>query len=79
VDRPDRLSDSLSGRRRVSRAPSASPPEQFQALFDSLFKVLFIFPSRYLFLSVSAVFSLGRISARWVHSQTTGFMKCACV
>ncbi|KAH0438221.1 hypothetical protein IEQ34_026140 [Dendrobium chrysotoxum] len=42
------------------RPPSASLP-QFQALFDSLFKVLFIFPSRYLSLSVlSPVFSLGR-------------------
>ena len=34
---------------------------QFQALFDSLFKVLFIFPSRYLFaIGLSPVFSLGR-------------------
>ncbi|KAK7232989.1 hypothetical protein RIF29_47116 [Crotalaria pallida] len=37
------------------------PPSQFQALFDSLFKVLFIFPSRYLFaIGLSPVFSLGR-------------------
>ncbi|KAK7333920.1 hypothetical protein VNO80_30701 [Phaseolus coccineus] len=36
------------------------PSQQFQALFDSLFKVLFIFPSRYLFgISLSPVFSLG--------------------
>ena len=35
------------------------PPQQFQALFDSLFKVLFIFPSRYLFaIGLSPVFSL---------------------
>ncbi|RZB70560.1 hypothetical protein D0Y65_035507 [Glycine soja] len=41
------------------RPPSAS--RQFQALFDSLFKVLFIFPSRYLFpIGLSPVFSLGR-------------------
>ena len=37
--------------------PSASF-EQFQALFDSLFKVLFIFPSRYLFaIGLSQIFS----------------------
>ncbi|KAF1855781.1 hypothetical protein Lal_00045049 [Lupinus albus] len=42
------------------RPPSASL-RQFQALFDSLFKVLFIFPSRYLFaIGLSPVFSLGR-------------------
>ena len=36
-------------------------PRQFQALFDSLFKVLFIFPSRYLFaIGLSPIFSLGR-------------------
>src|SRR6266487_2304070 len=29
--------------------PHPLPSRQFQALFDSLFKVLFIFPSRYLF------------------------------
>ena len=35
------------------------PPQQFQALFDSLFKVLFIFPSRYLFaIGLLPVFSL---------------------
>ncbi|KAI9070837.1 hypothetical protein K1719_047182 [Acacia pycnantha] len=31
------------------RQPHPLPSRQFQALFDSLFKVLFIFPSRYLF------------------------------
>ena len=37
------------------------PSRQFQALFNSLFKVLFIFPSRYLFaIGLSPVFSLGR-------------------
>eukprot|EP00253_Pinus_taeda_P005146 PITA_05146 len=37
------------------------PSRKFQALFNSLFKVLFIFPSRYLFaISLSLVFSLGR-------------------
>jgi hypothetical protein len=35
------------------------PPQQFQALFNSLFKVLFIFPSQYLFaIGLSPVFSL---------------------
>ncbi|KAK7375584.1 hypothetical protein VNO78_35528 [Psophocarpus tetragonolobus] len=43
------------------RPPSASL-RQFQALFDSLFKVLFIFPSRYLFaIGLSPVLGLGRI------------------
>ncbi|KAG2380533.1 uncharacterized protein HKW66_Vig0173120 [Vigna angularis] len=42
------------------RPPSASL-RQFQSLFDSLFKVLFIFPSRYLFaIGLSPIFSLGR-------------------
>ena len=42
-------------------SPHPLPPRQFQALFDSLFKVLFIFPSRYLFaIGLSPVFSLGR-------------------
>lgn len=41
--------------------PHSLPSRQFQALFDSLFKVLFIFPSRYLFaIGLSPVFSLGR-------------------
>ncbi|KAK7370382.1 hypothetical protein VNO78_37718 [Psophocarpus tetragonolobus] len=41
--------------------PHPLPSQQFQALFDSLFKVLFIFPSRYLFaIGLSPVFSLGR-------------------
>ena len=44
------------------------PPQQFQALFDSLFKVLFIFPSRYLFaIGLSPVFSL-----RWNLPPTLG-------
>ncbi|KAI9070561.1 hypothetical protein K1719_047475 [Acacia pycnantha] len=43
------------------RQPHPLPSRQFQALFDSLFKVLFIFPSRYLFaIGLSPVFSLGR-------------------
>ncbi|KAK8526771.1 hypothetical protein V6N13_067943 [Hibiscus sabdariffa] len=42
--------------------PHRFPPGQFQALFDSLFKVLFIFPSRYLFaIGLSPVFSLDGI------------------
>ncbi|KAG4109632.1 hypothetical protein ERO13_1Z049640v2 [Gossypium hirsutum] len=41
--------------------PHLLPSRQFQALFDSLFKVIFIFPSRYLFaIDLSAVFSLGQ-------------------
>ncbi|KAK7375557.1 hypothetical protein VNO78_35582 [Psophocarpus tetragonolobus] len=37
--------------------PHPLPSRQFQALFDSLFKVLFIFPSRYLFaIGLSPVF-----------------------
>ncbi|KAK7405634.1 hypothetical protein VNO78_07185 [Psophocarpus tetragonolobus] len=41
--------------------PHPLPSRQFQALFDSLFKVLFIFPSRYLFaIGLLLVFSLGR-------------------
>lgn len=41
--------------------PHPLPSRQFQALFDSLFKVLFIFPSRYLFaVGLSPLFSLGR-------------------
>ncbi|PKA48993.1 hypothetical protein AXF42_Ash019531 [Apostasia shenzhenica] len=40
--------------------PHPLPSRQFQALFDSLFKVLFIFPSRYLFaIGLLPVFSLG--------------------
>ena len=46
--------------RRIA-SPHPLPSRQFQALFDSLFKVLFIFPSRYLFaIGLSPVFSLGR-------------------
>ncbi|CAL9196548.1 unnamed protein product [Musa hybrid cultivar] len=42
------------------RPPSASLPA-ISILFDSLFKVLFIFPSRYLFaIGLSPIFSLGR-------------------
>ncbi|KAK8660387.1 hypothetical protein V6N13_051313 [Hibiscus sabdariffa] len=33
-------------------SPHPLPSEQFQALFDSLFKVIFIFPSQYLFAIV---------------------------
>ncbi|KAK8684335.1 hypothetical protein V6N13_040365 [Hibiscus sabdariffa] len=41
--------------------PHLFPSRQFQALFDSLFKVLFIFPSRYMFaIGLSPVFSFGR-------------------
>lgn len=52
---PDRV------RPRRIASPHPLPSRQFQALFDSLFKVLFIFPSRYLFaIGLSPIFSLGR-------------------
>ena len=36
------------------------PSQQFQVLFNSLFKVLFIFPSRYLFaIGLLSIFSFG--------------------
>ena len=41
--------------------PQSVPSQQFQVLFNSLFKVLFIFPSRYLFaIGLSPVFSFRR-------------------
>lgn len=61
---PSRAADRLTPFRiRPGRiaSPHPLPSRQFQALFDSLFKVLFIFPSRYLFtIGLSPVFSLGR-------------------
>ena len=46
---------------RATQSLQSLPPQQFQALFNSLFKGLFIFPSRYLFaIGLSPVFSLGR-------------------
>ena len=70
------------GRREPGRTrgfPSL-PPQQFQVLFNSLFKVLFIFPSRYLFaIGLPPVFSL-----RWdlppafgLHSQATRLCESA--
>ncbi|KAK1257708.1 hypothetical protein QJS04_geneDACA023572 [Acorus gramineus] len=48
-------------RPRHTASPHPLPSRQFQALFDSLFKVLFILPSRYLFaIGLSPVFSLRR-------------------
>ncbi|KAK8684323.1 hypothetical protein V6N13_040353 [Hibiscus sabdariffa] len=44
----DRLSPFHIRPRRIA-GPHPLPSRQFQTLFDSLFKVLFIFPSRYLF------------------------------
>ena len=42
-----------------TRSFQTLPPQQFQALFNSLFKGLFIFPSQYLFaIGLSPVFSL---------------------
>ncbi|KAG9438819.1 hypothetical protein H6P81_021224 [Aristolochia fimbriata] len=62
--RPSRRRDRLSPIRALTRriaGPHPLPSRQFQALFDSLFKVLFIFPSRYLFaIGLSPLFSLGR-------------------
>ena len=41
--------------------PQSVPSQQFQVLFNSLFKVLFIFPSRYLFaIGLSPLFSFRR-------------------
>ncbi|KAL2246421.1 UNVERIFIED_CONTAM: hypothetical protein Sindi_2910300, partial [Sesamum indicum] len=62
--RPEPIADRLSPfhiRPGRIAGPHPLPSRQFQALFDSLFKVLFIFPSRYLFaIGLSPVFSLGR-------------------
>ena len=64
VDVPSRLADRHKPfhiRPRHIAGPHPLPSRQFQALFDSLFKVLFIFPSRYLFaIGLSPIFSLGR-------------------
>ena len=56
---------SIQPTRRGRRVPGRThdvpslPSQQFQALFNSLFKVLFIFPSRYLFaIGLPSVFSL---------------------
>ncbi|PHT25930.1 Regulator of rDNA transcription protein 15 [Capsicum baccatum] len=60
--RVDRRTGSSSFHIRPGRiaGPHPLPSRQFQALFDSLFNVLFIFPSRYLFaIGLSPVFSLG--------------------
>ena len=72
---PARAPPRSAGRRRApSRVragrvagPHPLPSRQFQALFDPLFKVLFIFPSRYLFaIGLSRVFCLGRsLPPRW--------------
>ncbi|KAJ4699505.1 Regulator of rDNA transcription protein 15 [Melia azedarach] len=63
VRAPSRSADRLSPfhiRPGRIAGPHPLPSRQFQALFDSLFKVLF-FPSRYLFaIGLSPVFSLGR-------------------
>lgn len=61
--RAERQTGSSPFRIRPGRVagPHPLPSRQFQALFDSLFKVLFTFPSRYLFaIGLSPVFSLGR-------------------
>ncbi len=48
--------------------PNSLPSQRFHTLFDSLFKVLFIFPSRYLFtIGLVQVFSL-----RWSLPPTLG-------
>ncbi|KAK4393928.1 hypothetical protein Sango_1863600 [Sesamum angolense] len=60
VRAPSRSAGSLAFHIRPGRiaGPHPLPSRQFQALFDSLFKVLFIFPSRV--FGLSPVFSLGR-------------------
>ena len=63
MSRVDRRTGSSPFHIRPGRiaGPHSLPSRQFQALFDSLFKVLFIFPSRYLFaIGLSPVFSLGQ-------------------
>ncbi|KAI3461539.1 hypothetical protein Pfo_018202 [Paulownia fortunei] len=61
---PSRSADRLSPfhiRPGRIAGPHPLPSRQFQALFDSIFKVLFIFPSRTLFaIGLSPVFSFGR-------------------
>ena len=62
---PRRAADQLTQPFRIrpgrTRGLHSLPSQQFQALFNSLFKVLFIFPSRYLFaIGLPPVFSLGR-------------------
>ncbi|KAI3486772.1 hypothetical protein L1887_49631 [Cichorium endivia] len=77
VHAPSRSEDRLSPfhiRPGRIAGPHSLPSRQFQALFDSLFKVLFIFPSRYLFaIGLTPVFSLGRNlpALLGLHSQTT--------
>ena len=45
----------------ITRSHQTLPPQQFQLLFNSLFKVVFNFPSRYLFaIGLVPVFSLRR-------------------
>ena len=56
ADKVHRSEDRLSRRRETGRKRVSS--RRFQALFNSLFKVLCIFPSRYLFaIGLSPVFS----------------------
>ncbi|CAL9141397.1 unnamed protein product [Musa hybrid cultivar] len=80
---PSRAADRLTAvphPTEVHRRPPSASSRQFQALFDSLFKVLFIFPSRYLFaIGLSPIFSLGRnLPPDWgLHSQTTRLVDSA--
>ena len=63
ADQPPALTAAVNGNLKPggTRWFQPLPPQQFQALFNSLFKVLFIFPSRYLFaIGLSPVFSLRR-------------------
>ena len=58
----DTPTDCTPGRKqengRAHHWPQSVPSQQFQVLFNSLFKVLFIFPSRYLFaIGLSPLFS----------------------
>ena len=57
-----------------SRRIQTVPPQQFQVLFHSLFKVLFTFPSRYLCaIGLGAIFSFtrGLPGILGLHSQAT--------
>ncbi|THU42724.1 hypothetical protein C4D60_Mb00t19700 [Musa balbisiana] len=75
IPHPGRAADRLTPFRiaELSRRSHPLPPRQFQALFDSLFKFLFIFPLAVLFAAVSRPYlALAGITARLgLHSQTT--------
>ena len=71
---PEREASRLCSRHRL-------PSLWFRALFDSLFKVLFTFPSQYLYdIGLRRIFSLGRKPppSFTLHSQATLLADCVC-